>query len=811
MSLRQFIEMGKKDKPWVFAPIAHSTIAQSGYDPELWFLLAENLAALGLKTLASAQLEALCQRRPTAANTPVVSALRHRIEKLEDDRIAHDELAGNAKLSVDALQKRGIDVNEDFEIWKRNQPGSESFRAIDGNIVRLAGEQLLHFGDQIGAAREIGEQNIARVAESHAPFTIEGIDPPWLLIELDKQTPMNGSGYQPGIRIIQADIQEFLDGCSMADISGVLAHKRVDVFVGTAAAVQFKDSLERDAGTPISGPYMPLRSLRTPSSPSTTDLMRSAIVQQDAQHTEHLKQIHKRDALRDETWWRNRLIEATTGKAEPLRILITTCRFTTVLHSMCVDLTESLQKLGCTVELLTERSEHHRLSPLAYSEAIDRLDPDIILAPNYTRRDLEYGITGSHTPPVESRVLPTGVPFVVWVQDSMPHLLTTESGAGIGPLDIALGYISIQMIRDFGYPREAVEPAQLVASASRFSIKRIDDELCNKYACDMAMMTHGSETPDSMKDRLLSEIGASSAERKIAEGMIPEIDEIFNNINEAPGIHQATLELIKKQDQFDRPTKENLLQNFVYRIIDRELRHQTAHWASELSKEHGWSFKIFGKGWENHSTLSRHAAGELPYDSELCSAYSAAGLTLQVSAFNPIHQRLFECALSGGCPIIRRSYGTFSNKMHNMRQRILKGHAPDSISIAPDFQRMYWYEPLRSLDTARLRQFEHARNNRYPGRIPIPDPTTDPDATKRPPTQPEADPFWILGDADEMSFATKEDLYKSVARMRAHTNWRTSAGSGIATRARQHFTHDAIAEKLISKIKQRAAQQDCGT
>ncbi|PHQ81871.1 MAG: hypothetical protein COB69_03500, partial [Phycisphaera sp.] len=167
MSLRQVIEMGKANTPWVFAPIAHPAVAQSGYDPELWFLLAENLAALGLKTLAGEQLDALCQRRPAGANTPVVAELHRRIKSLNNDRINPDELIKNAKRSVEALRIRGTDLGEAFEGWLQTQSESESFRASDGNVVRRIGDQLLHFGDQIGAARDIGEHNIAAVAQSH--------------------------------------------------------------------------------------------------------------------------------------------------------------------------------------------------------------------------------------------------------------------------------------------------------------------------------------------------------------------------------------------------------------------------------------------------------------------------------------------------------------------------------------------------------------------------------------------------------------------------------------------------------------------
>ena len=811
MSLRQVIELGKQNKPWVFAPIAHPAIAQSGYDPELWFLLADNLASLGLRTLAAAQLDGLCQRRPTAADTPVVRDLRQRIESLPDDRVPHEELIANAKLAARALKERGIDIAGELEAWTQTLSSTESFRATDGNIVRLAGDQIVHFGDQIGAAREIGEQNIANVAGSPAPFTIEGVDPPWLLIELDRQTPWDTAGYQPGIRVVQADVNEFLDGCSMVDISEILTQPRIELFLGAGAAEKLEQALANDAGTPVAGPYMPLRSLRTPISPATADLMRSAMALQDAEHSEHLKQIHRRDADRDESWWRRRLTEAIVGDAEPLRVMITTCRFTTVLYSMCVDLAESLRRQGCEVELLTEPSEHRRLSPLGYSRVLDTFDPDVILAPNYTRRDLEKVITGSHTPSAESRVLPVGVPFVVWVQDAMPHLLTTEAGASIGPLDVAFGYISHQMSRDFGYPADAIEQAQLASSTTRFSPDAVNADLKREYACDVALMTHHSETPEAMTDRLLDEIGKAGPMRRLAESMLPGIRNIAQNPMIKGGLYGAARELIDQQQDLDAASREQLLQNYVLRIVDRMLRHETAHWASEICKERGWSFKIFGRGWEDHPTLSEHAMSELSHGGALASAYSAAGVTLQISAFNPFHQRIIECALSGGCPIVRRIPEIYSLSILQTQQRIAETLKPQNITNPADgFGRVLWFDCMQSCDTARLTLMYQLAGKEIDGSIPIRDPKTDPRINTRLQAQPNADPAWLLGDVREMTYDSKKSLESSIELAHNHPSWRAAAGGGIANRALTHFTHDAISTKLLNKLHQRATQQSAG-
>lgn len=806
MTLRRIIAMGSEGTPWAFVTIARQALAQAGYDPELWFLLAANLADLGLGTLASQELDALCDRRPSVGQMTSTRDLRARLESMPDDRIDPGELVANAKQAVDALKDKGIDLTAKFSAWQAGLDGTNWFRCSDGNIVRKSGAELSHLYDHLGEAKQLGETHITQASSSDAPLTIEGADPPSMFIEICKNTPRLASGYQPGIRLIQADVNEFLDGCALADISALLAEERVELFLGEESSHLLNEALARDAGTPIAGPYMPLRTLRTSMTPSAADVFRTALTEQDQEHQRLLKSNHLRDAARDEGWWRARTTAAIDGKADPLRVLIPVSRFTTVLGSMCQDLAESLKSKGCEVHVLTEPGSHRKLSVLAYSRAIDAFDPDIILAPNHTRRDLERLITGNDSPLPEQRVLPAGVPFVVWIQDAMPHLLTLEAGASIAPLDVVIGHVSSEMINDLGYPKEALESAQLVASERRFSIKNVDENERNKLICDAAMMTHHSETPEAMSDRLLGEIGSSPVARRAAEAMLPGIEEIVASVNEPPGITARARALVDAQDAFDTPTKELLLQNFVLRLVDQSLRHQAATWASELCEARGYSFRIFGQGWNEHPTLSRFAGGELPHDSSLASAYACAGVTLHVSAFSAIHQRIFECALAGGCPVIRRTHDTSMHAMHSLMARIKRDLEPDDTLWTDELGMYMLYDPIRSIDTARFASM-HMRmgGGLIGGRLGFRDFETGPEALTLAPVQPEADPAWVLGDLDEMSFDSKEDLARIIDTAKTYPNWRTSAGTGIAERTGSHFTHDALATRLLAKIKERVS------
>lgn len=805
-TLQEILALGSQMKPWAFVPIAKQALPQTAGDPELWFLLASNLADLGLVTLASEELDALIARRPQADRLPRVEELRQRLESLPDDRVPTDELIANARAAMQALAERGHDLCAEFERWNDTRADTEVFRASDGNLVRRRGDTLAHLGDQRSAAATIGSEHIAKASESPAPFLIEGVDPPWLFIELAQRTPKLDSGYQPGIRLVQQDAGEFFDGCALCNISEILRQDRVDCFVGPHAAAMLTEALTRDTGTPIAGPYMPLRSLGTPCAPSVSEIVREQLELQSQAHREHLDRIHKRDAARDELYRRSWITSALDGSAEPLRVVIATCRFTTVLGEMGTDLAQSLRKLGCEVKLLTEPSDHRRLSPLGYSKVLDEFDPDIILAPNYTRRDLEKVITGHENAPPESRVLPAGVPFVVWVQDAMPHLLTTAAGASIGPLDLAMGYVSQEMINDFGYPREAVLPAPLVASTTKFDAARIDAALARSYACDVAMMTHHSETPEALRERMLGELSSSPAVRRQMESLIPTLDAFAQDPCAQPGITRSVRSLFETQTRLDPESREMLIQNFAMRYIDRKLRHEVAHWCREICERRGWTFRLFGKGWDQHRELGRFASPSLEHGDALAAAYHAAGVTLHVSAFSPVHQRLIECALAGGVPVFRRTFEAEQIAIRCSHLRILRDHRSlERTDPGDGYGSVLWFDRITSLETAHCARYVQRLGRQINDRIPIRDPATDPRTPQQIPMMPEADASWLLGGPDESSFSSAEELETFIELAHTYPRWRTSKSGGIASRARGFHTHDALASRLIDALKQRLA------
>src|SRR4029434_1442024 len=69
------------------------------------------------------------------------------------------------------------------------------------------------------------------------------------------------------------------------------------------------------------------------------------------------------------------------------------------------------------------------------------------------------------------------------------------------------------------------------------------------------------------------------------------------------------------------------------RIYDRLFRHEALEWAAEWALARKRTFKIFGRGWENHPTLKQFACGEVESGYALRCLYQASSISLQINGY----------------------------------------------------------------------------------------------------------------------------------------------------------------------------------
>lgn len=164
-------------------------------------------------------------------------------------------------------------------------------------------------------------------------------------------------------------------------------------------------------------------------------------------------------------------VDITNG-VYPLRVLLVTSRFTTVLKYMIRDVAAGFKALGHEVEILMEQSAWERNSMVSTLQRVKEFRPHIVFQVDGVR------------PGQFEKALRKTFHFCGWIQDDMPHLWDKAmvNDMKTNTMDWTLGmFPSITgRLSEFGYPNCFLFP---VAANDEIFRPGLSDE---RYACDIA-------------------------------------------------------------------------------------------------------------------------------------------------------------------------------------------------------------------------------------------------------------------------------------------------------------------------------------
>lgn len=794
LSRDDILRLGRAGTPWPFLRTAARALAIAPQDSALRALAGANLTRLGLRTLAMAQFGALPS---AAARDPGLSALRAAAERLPPDEVPAPEAIENCRKNVAALASRGVDLAAALAIWTASAGAWRWFRAGDGNVLRLrSGEEsnlsaAALLADLIAAARGFAAEHFAVEARREQAAIVEGADPPWLLREMLDGAPTRPDGYTPMVFLVQADAAELLDGLALADLSDHLRQTRIKAFVGPDATTRLREHLLTRLTRQLPQSVVPAATLRAPASPTPAWVLTEAHQRQQEEHMRLAALAHAHYGPLGRGHWRARF--EASRQPEGLRILIPTCRYSTFVRHASDDLAHAFRRLGAAVKLLQEPDAHSRLGSPAYLREFANFRPDLVVLINYTRANVN----------AVGEVIPANVPFVCWLQDAMPHQFDERRGAAAGPLDFLVGHVHRELVEQFGYPADRSFSMPVVASAAKFHDGPVESALYSRFECDVAFVSHHSEPPEPMHRRLLAECAGDRVMHDACAMLLPAIGEAVRHCMHrcaAPDLRRAADEALRAVTGRDPdPQRAAVIhRSYCLPLADRVFRHETLAWTADLCARRGWRFHLYGRGWERSEHFGRFARGELRHGEELRAAYAAAGAHLHASLSAVTHQRVMECALSGGLPLARLHRDALTGATGRAQRAAALGGEPtlhDPRFARPGYDRLACADVARVADILerlgldpdsfrfvpekRLRHFRQS-----PDACPI-----------------ENDPSWLLGDLPETCFWSAATLELRIERAVRDAAWRRETSGAIAARVRERLTHDTLAQRILALVR----------
>lgn len=335
--------------------------------------------------------------------------------------------------------------------------------------------------------------------------------------------------------------------------------------------------------------------------------------------------------------WRRRFADPS---GEPLRVLGVTSRYTTVLQHAMRDLGRAFEQQGCAFELLIEATDHELIGRDAIAAAVELLRPDLVFIIDHHRH--EYG-----------GAIPANVPFVCWIQDLLPHLMSAAAGRSLGALDFYIAPELDQLTRAYAYPSRQGLASPMTTSEHTYSADPLPADELEPLRCDFSFVSNQAVTPDAFRHDWLARFRAGPDAARVTEYLLGAlrdefaadprtafarpVDALLERAARATGVAPASPQ-----------QADHLARSFIHPAGELIFRHHTLEWVADYCESRGRSLHLYGNGWDAHPRFARYARGVVRNGRCLRAVYQASLVNLQIIGSGAIHQRLLDGLMSGG-------------------------------------------------------------------------------------------------------------------------------------------------------------------
>ena len=622
-----------------FLMLADAYLSACPDEHEIRLLAAREYLKLGLVMPAHELLDA---EDAMTALPQELCAVRDSLASVSGGSVSWSDRHDRYEANLAALSGRGVDVAPIREAWDNRRSSFGLFHDVQGSDqvrMRDAGGRwrwipMLQHHRSADGARPLPTLSNKDVP---APMLFEGLDLGWYFERVYRATKDTFLGYSCALYVVEPDPALVALVLHLHDWRELLADPRVLLFVGDGCTDRLARVWDDDLDLALPYQGFSLSQFRPVCEPSAVSVTQEATDRRDEHIEASLAELNERYAARDADYWADRFADALSGQGGPLRIIAAVSRHTTFMRHSMRDTKRALEAFGHRCEVLTERSDHAVIGALTYHRVIRELDADLFLNIDHLRPEFKG-------------LLPTNLPVLTWDQDMLPQVFTEKNMRGVAPHDFIVGCAKPNWVRA-GFNPEQFLHARVPTCPEQFGGAPLTEEELARYGCDVSYVSHASQTIQAFHEEERGHYEDGNAVRLLDMifELLPPVVARFH----VPTGHVlvGVLEDAARRCGVEIPQgqlRERVLWWYMWRLTDRIFRHEALGWVGDWARKQGRSFRIYGRGWEEHPALGEFAAGPADNGRELLCVYRASKINLQLMPAGFIHQRALDGLASGG-------------------------------------------------------------------------------------------------------------------------------------------------------------------
>jgi len=536
-----------------------------------------------------------------------------------------------------ALAQRWPQAAELIGAWNPATTPYELHQAMDGNYHILNQTQNYFWQAWLGSLADHQRDAAAynydkRTTPMPGAVGFDGVGYGGLLTKVLESTQQSYLDYSCAVYIVEPDPAALAMLLHLHDLRAWLSHPRLRVYTGPGALEDFTAALRDHRAWAVPTQYISNRLTCRPEG-NLESTCRGFDQQRRAHREAVLESIRQIYEPRTAAWWHQRYAAALAGHT-PLRVLGITTRFSTVLQYSMVELGQAITAAGHEFKLTMEADNHTLERPDL--DVIAEYQPDLMVQISRMRHETPW--------------LPRQIPDLCWDQDNLPSMRTAAATQSLDALTYVAGHGAEHGFLNLGWPERNCIFFKAAGSTHRYSNAPVPPELHARLACDFSYVSNASGTPEAeFAEQLAVWKGKPDCQRLLAATG----EQVLAQSRSGYAWDSARLAdcLRAQAAQLQIPLPDAACAEMVhqlYRVSDRAFRHVALEWVVAYCREHGRTFRLFGRGWQGHPVLGSYAQDFIAPGEELRALYQATKINLQIIESGFVHSRVLDGLAAGG-------------------------------------------------------------------------------------------------------------------------------------------------------------------